>query len=185
MGRRGLEQQQRCEIIRLVSESAKARAGAMATLFISFILLSKSSSSSASLSPTRSHANTHQTQHDLAEQHVLERLERPRIPVVRLGETLKRLEEVRVRRLVVLVVGVDCSGLQVERGLEERRAVDRVGGGSGGRESSLGGAWASARSSVRERQRETRDRGRIGGFFYRMDIACLACPPLTFARGRF
>jgi hypothetical protein len=96
------------------------------------------------LTPTRSNVSTHQTQHDLAEKHVLERLERPRIPVVRLGETLKRLEEVRVRRLVVLVVRVDCSGLQVEGGLEERRAVYRVGSGSGGRESGLGEVWASA-----------------------------------------
>lgn len=90
--------------------------------------------------PIRSGISTHQTQHDLAEKHVLERLERPRIPVICLCEALKRLEEVRVRRLVVLVVGVDCAGLQVEGGLEEWGAVDRVCGGSCGRESGLGEA---------------------------------------------
>lgn len=52
---------------------------------------------------------TYEVQHDLAEQHVLER--RKRLRVVLRREVLECLEEVRVRGLVVFILGVQDAGL--------------------------------------------------------------------------
>jgi hypothetical protein len=50
----------------------------------------------------------------------------------------ERLEEVRERRLVILVLGVEDAGLSVELGLEQRWAIDRVGSSPSACESSFG-----------------------------------------------
>ena len=91
-----------------------------------------------SLRPLRkSNRCAYQIEHDLAEQHVLEREERLRVVLLR--EVLERLVEVRVCGDVVLVFRVEDTGLEVELRLEVWRAVDGVGGGSCGGQRSLGG----------------------------------------------
>lgn len=78
----------------------------------------------------------HQVQHNLTQKHVLQRAQ---CAIVALGtEVLEGLEEVGVGGGIILVFGVEDTGLEVERGLEVGRAVYRIGGGSGG---SQGGLW--------------------------------------------
>ena len=71
---------------------------------------------------------TYEIEHDLAHEHILERSVRFR--VVLRGKTFEGFEEVGVGGLVVLVLGVEDSGLHVELRLEEWGTVDGVGGRS-------------------------------------------------------
>ena len=64
---------------------------------------------------------THKVEHDLAEQHVLER--KKGLRVVLLRQVLERLVEVRVCGDVVLVFRMEDTGLKVETCLELGRAV--------------------------------------------------------------
>lgn len=92
------------------------------------------------IQPTRSAPNTphdqrkegtHQIQHNLTQQHVLQRPQRP-LPIILPAEVLERLEEIRICGGVVLVFGVQDTGLEIQLGLEVWGAVDRVCGCSGG-----------------------------------------------------
>ena len=67
-----------------------------------------------------------QVEHDLAEQHVLQRGLGPLRLVLRVV-AVQSLDEVAEGRLEVLVLGVQHARLHVEVGLEQRRGVDRGG----------------------------------------------------------
>lgn len=75
-------------------------------------------------------------EHDLAEEHVLEGKDGG--GVVLGGEPLQGLKEVRVGGLEVLLLGMEDAGLDIKRRLEERGAIDGVGGGAGRGEGGLG-----------------------------------------------
>ena len=73
-------------------------------------------------------STTYQVQHDFTQQHILQRSQCTGI-ILR-AEVLECFVEVRIRRLVVLVLGMENSALQIQRSLQVRGAVNGVGGRS-------------------------------------------------------
>ena len=67
----------------------------------------------------------HRVKHDLAEEHVLEGADRALI-LLR-AEALERFDKVRIGSLVVLFLRVVHTRQQIQLGLKQWRAVDRVG----------------------------------------------------------
>jgi hypothetical protein len=78
---------------------------------------------------------TYAVGHDLAQQHVLQAQDG--LGTVGRSVVLKGLVEVRVARLVVTLLGVQRAALNVEVGLQCRRAVDSVGSRAGRSQRSL------------------------------------------------
>ena len=119
----------------------------------------------------------HKVQHNLTQQHVLERAEGLAVLVVALrGEVFEGLKEVRVSGGVVFVLGVQDAALEVECGLESRWAVDGVGSRPRGGESGLYANWSVAvLRSWRERPK--------GGGFSPSPWPCCRCRDIRGSRG--